>query len=91
MKNFLIFIYLITGALLVYNMPQILWNISYDNLINMLTNDAMQSLSELAQLLGLTGQTIRQYAIEKLAICGATGIYFFIAAWFTALIPTTKK
>lgn len=88
--GFLGLIIFLAGGFFVYKMPELLWETTYTTLFDGLATDTLaQRVTEIAQALGVSEQTLRQACIEKLLICGAVALLVIIIS--IAIAKSGKK
>lgn len=76
-------------------LPNLWWEITWTDLIDIVTNktptiDLTNKLSKLTELLGITSNNLRSWAIERMAISIAVGIGIFIFIYIITL-PLKEK
>lgn len=74
------FIILVLSAIIVYGLPQMFWGVSYNFLIEGMTNQKVQDISKIMEYLGITEQNFSNWCSSKLTIC------LIIAAILLALV-----
>lgn len=77
------FLLVIGDGVFAYFMPNIFWNITWDDLVTIVSGrdtsvNILNKLTELASRLGLTRTDLKTWAIERIFICIGIALAIFI-------------